>query len=255
MLDQDAYRVEDGHTMQLPVGVGKMVKKAAEIEEQVFGSISKYIQKLEKKVRAGEITEAEARNRLNKRTAQKYAEDLRRQVDQGLTSIEEVGRALGLEPVVQKAVAAPNATSMADARRLDEPGDVSKSITPDVMKSMMSEILREQMTPLQEQIEAQKAQIAEYQQRWETQQNEITKHEARWEALANERDPASAAFTGLAINPVRQAPAGIAQQAEVSKSVQGMMMRQLERTWRTSENPSEREAAYQALLKYQGKSE
>ena len=246
MLDQDPYRVEDGHTLNLPVGVGK----AAEVAEQgeVLGDVYKYIRKLEKRVRTGEITEAQARDKLAKRTAQKYAEDLRRQVDKGMTSIEEVQRALGIEPV-------PAAVTKSVAPE-PEPEPVSKGLTPDAMKSMMTDILREQMEPLQVKITSQEEMLASYQQRWEAQQEEIKKHEARWEALANERDPSSAAFTGLAINPVRTAPpAGIAQQAEVSKSVQGMMMRQLERTWRTSENPAEREAAYGALLKYQGKSE
>jgi len=224
--------------------------KAAEVAEQgeVLGDVYKYIRKLEKRVRTGEITEAQARDKLAKRTAQKYAEDLRRQVDKGMTSIEEVQRALGIEPV-------PAAVTKSVAPE-PEPEPVSKGLTPDAMKSMMTDILREQMEPLQVKITSQEEMLASYQQRWEAQQEEIKKHEARWEALANERDPSSAAFTGLAINPVRTAPpAGIAQQAEVSKSVQGMMMRQLERTWRTSENPAEREAAYGALLKYQGKSE
>lgn len=257
MLDKDPYIQEDGHNVALPVGIGK----SAEAEE-VLGDVFKYIAKLEKKVRAGELTEAQARDKLAKRTARKYAEDLRKQVDKGLTSIEEVRRALGIEPehpAVQKSVAVDSAMCMAPVTAVeDHSGNADKGITPDVMKSMMSEILREQMAPLQEKIAAQESLITEYQQKMEAQQDELGKHAKRWEALADERDPSSAAFTGLAINPMnfqRQAPAGIAQQAEISKGVQGMMMRQLERTWRTSENPAEREAAYNALLKYQGKSE
>lgn len=252
MLDKDPYVVDDGRSMALPVGIGKSAEP-----EEVLGDVYKYVRKLEKKVRAGELTEAQARDKLAKRTAQKYAEDLRRQVDKGMTSIEEVRRALGIEPehpAVQKSVAPDTVTPMASVESVD----VTKSITPDVMKSMMSEILREQMAPLQEKIAAQENLITEYQQKMEAQQDELGKHAKRWEALADERDPSSAAFTGLAINPMnfqRQAPAGIAQTAEISKGVQGMMMRQLERTWRTSENPAEREAAYNALLKYQGKSE
>jgi len=254
MLDQEPYRVETQQPVAMPVGIGK----AAEIgdQEEVLGDVYKYIRKLEKKVRLGELTEAQARDKLAKRTAQKYAEDLRRQVDKGMTSIDEVKKALGIEPeapVLRKNVAPEPEPFGA------QPGeDVIKGLSPDVMKSMMTEILKEQMAPLQEKIAAQENLISEYQQKMEAQQDELGKHAKRWEALADERDPSSAAFTGLAINPMnfqRPAPAGIAQTAEISKGVQGMMMRQLERTWRTSENPAEREAAYNALLKYQGKSE
>lgn len=258
MLDQDPYRVEAQQPVAMPVGIGK----AAEIgeQEEVLGDVYKYIRKLEKKVRTGELTEAQARDKLAKRTAQKYAEDLKRQVDKGLTSIDEVRKALGLpelngpEPVVFHSGGTVTKNIAADP----EPEPVNKGLSPDVMKSMMTEILKEQMAPLQEKIAAQENLISEYQQKMEAQQDELGKHAKRWEALADERDPSSAAFTGLAINPMnfqRPAPAGIAQQAEISKGVQGMMMRQLERTWRTSENPAEREAAYNALLKYQGKSE
>ena len=246
MLDQDAYRQEDGRSLALPVGVGKIAE-----QEQDLGGIFKYIRKLEKKVRNGELTEAEARDRISKRAAQKYAEDLRDQVQKGITSIDEVRKALGLPDAEM-----PFATGgiVKNVAPEPEPEPANKGISPDIMKSMMTEILQEQMAPLQQRITEQQEQISAYRQRWEQQQTEITKHEQRWEALAKERDPSSAAFTGLALNPVRTAPpAGIAQQAEVSKSVQGMMMRQLERTWRTSENPAEREAAYSALLKYQGK--
>lgn len=257
MLDQDAYRQEQPDApVALPVGLGKEV--AAEPKE-VFGDVSKYIAKLTRKVERGEITESQARDKLAKRTAQKYAEDLRRQVDKGMTSIEEVRRALGLEPEATAQFAVGGIVKTVDTVTnspvIPEPA-VEKGMTPDVMKSMMSEIIAEQIAPFQEKITAQESLIAEYQKSLELQQSEIKKHESRWEALANERDPSSAAFTGLAFNPVvRNAPAGIAQQAEVSKSVQGMMMRQLERTWRTSENPAEREAAYNALQRYQGKTE
>ena len=130
--------------------------------------------------------------------------------------------------------------------------DISKSITPDVMKTMMSEILE----PFQAQITAQTDKIAEYQQLLEvqqqkmaTQQETIEVYGKRFEALANTADPSTSAFTGLALRKAAN-PAGVVnKQAEVSEHVQGMMMRQLERTWRTSENPAEREAAYSALNK------
>lgn len=254
MLDQDAYRQEDGHNVALPVGIGKT--EVATDTGEVLGDVYKYIAKLEKKVRAGQITEDEARSRLSKRTARKYAEDLKRQVDKGITSIDEVRKALGLpeteSPFASGGLVTKNVTP--------EPEPVNKGMTPDVMKSMMTEILREQMAPLQEKISAQEDVISQYQREMNEMvakhQEELDVHRQRFEALADTSDPNSAPMRGLAFNPMparTAAPAGIVQQAEVSKSVQGMMMRQLERTWRTSENPAEREAAYNALLKYQGK--
>jgi hypothetical protein len=56
----------------------------------------------------------------------------------------------------------------------------------------------------------------------------------------------------LALNPLQRP----ARPADVQKSadnrVNDMMMRQLDRAWRTSENPAEREAAWTALQKFKG---
>jgi hypothetical protein len=251
MIEQDAYRQEDGHTLNLPVGLGKMTETP---ETAVLGDVYKYISKLEKQVRAGLITEEQARTKLSKRTAKKYAENLQRQVQKGITSRDAVLKALGIE--------IPPAETAAKAAVVSAPPEpeVSKSLTPEVMKTMMSDIL----TPFEERIAAQDKRIedllsenASYKQQVDSLREKEEVHDRRWEALANERDPSTTAFPGLALNPAMHTtrPAGIVQQAEISKSVQGMMMRQLERTWRTSENPAEREAAYAALLKYQGKTD
>ena len=124
-------------------------------------------------------------------------------------------------------------------------------MTPDVMKTMMSEILQPfqaQITAQSEQLAAQTEKITQYQALLDTQQGRINEYDKRWEALANTADPSTSAFSGLALRKAAN-PAGVVKQAEVSEHVQGMMMRQLERTWRTSENPAEREAAYSALNK------
>ena len=121
----------------------------------------------------------------------------------------------------------------------------------------MSEILE----PLQAKITALEERNASYEEKIEAQNTEINTYrdrlsvnDQRWDALANQPDPSTAAFAGLALNNPAQknAPAGIVKQAEHHERIQGMMMRQLERTWRTSENPAEREAAYNALLRYKG---
>lgn len=258
MLDQDAYRQEQPTVVPPTAGVGKSAEVEVTVQggEEVLGDVYKYIAKLEKKVRAGEITEKEARDRLSKRTAKKYAESLTKQVQKGMTSRDEVLRALGIEPPAEKVETVPvdsHEVTKAATVAVD-PQSATAGLTPDVMKSMMTEILQ----PLQEKIAAQEQRITEqndlltkYNEQFEGQQKELEQHKARWDALANQPDPSSAAFSGLALNPLqRTRPEGVVKAADGHERVQGMMMRQLERAWRTSENPAEREAAYTALMKY-----
>ena len=94
-------------TTSLPpiAGLGKAIQP--EEQTELLSDVYKYIKKLEKKVRAGEITEEEARTRLSKRTAEKYAKDLAKDVQKGMTSMDEIAKALGIE----KAVAVPPSLS------------------------------------------------------------------------------------------------------------------------------------------------
>jgi hypothetical protein len=249
MLDQDAYRQENVGAHPI-AAVGH---KEIEVTETgaVLADVYKDIRKLEARVLLGEITEEQAREKLSRKAAKRYAASLHKQVRQGITSIGEVRKALGIEPEPE-AVQAPPVTAP----------DISKAagasaLTPDLMKTMMSEILE----PLQVKITALEERNASYEEKIAAQNTEIdsyrqrlTVNDQRWDALANQPDPSTAAFAGLALNnPVtKNAPAGIVKQAEHHERIQGMMIRQLERTWRTSENPAEREAAYNALLRHRG---
>jgi hypothetical protein len=248
MIEQDAYRVENPRPEVPPtVGVGKT--EASADPEVVLGDVQRYIAKLEKKVRAGLITEDQARAKLSKRTAEKYAASVSAQVQKGLTSRSEILKALGIaepEPVKPEPVAVKG--------EILELTTAGNSLTPDIMKTMMSEILQ----PFQERISAQENQNTEYQRQLAERDAQIKqlmdeqqKNSQRWEDLANKADPSTASFAGLALNPLSR-PAGVVKQADVSDRVQGMIVRQLERAWRTSENPAEREAAYAALCKMQG---
>jgi hypothetical protein len=239
MVDEDAYRVEQPAPSIGPIaGISKTVIEP-EQQAEVLSDVYKYIKKLEKQVRAGLITEEEARNKLSKRTAERYARNLVKDVQKGMTSIDEVRKALGIEPVAEKAAV------MAPAAPAEAAEPLNKGMTPDVMKTMMSEILE----PFQAQIAAQTEKINEYQARLEAQQARIGEYDKRWEALANTANPSTEAFSAALRKNMGPAGLVVKQQAEVSDHVHGMMMRQLERTWRTSENPAEREAAYSALNK------
>ena len=116
----------------------------------------------------------------------------------------------------------------------------------------------ENKADFQAKIDAQENEIAAYQKRQEERDAQYqalvekqSQNDQRWEDLANRADPGTQSWAGLAINPLSR-PAAVVKQAEVSEKVQGMMVRQLERAWRTSENPAEREAAYAALMQMQG---
>jgi hypothetical protein len=245
MVEQDAYRVEQPIQVPPIAGVGKSETVVAD-PEVVLGDVQRYIAKLEKKVRAGLITEDQARAKLSKRTAEKYAASVSAQVQKGLTSRSEILRALGVE---DPEVKAEPQVMKAEVVELS----ASSGVTPEIMKTMMSEILQ----PFEQKISAQEEIIAQYQQRdaerdaqLKALTDEQTKNNQRWEALADKADPSTQNWAGLAINPL-QRPAGVVKTAEVSDRVQGMIVRQLERAARTSENPAEREAAWTALYKMQ----
>jgi len=256
MLDQDAYRQEQPPAVPVTAGMSKSAESAA--GEEVLGDVYKLIRKLERRVQLGKITEAQAREELSRKTAERYARSLAKQVEKGLTSKDAVLRALGLPAMQEASSVSPPAAAVTKAAVADVPA--SQGLTPEVMKSLMAEII----APLEEKIEAQAEHIktqdellVNYQTQFDGQKKELDEHQQRWNALANQPDPASAAFTGLALNPLNKnaRPAGAAQTADISERVQGMMIRQLERAWRTSENPAEREAAYTALQKYRGNSD
>jgi hypothetical protein len=73
--------------------------------------------------------------------------------------------------------------------------------------------------------------------------------------LADQPDPATQAFKGMAVNPMRTksaSPAGVQGTAEIAERTQLMIMRELESTARNSTNSMEREAAWNQVLKMKG---
>ena len=77
------------------------------------------------------------------------------------------------------------------------------------------------------------------------------------DAIADQPDPSTAAFSGLAFNPVRKAarPAGVPATAEIAERTQQMMIRHLQDKVNSSSDPAEREAYYGTLAKMRGYSE
>jgi hypothetical protein len=244
MLDQDAYRVETTPAVTPTVGVGKSeeidtapvqaeVGKVEDVSDDFVEKAKKKMRKkLGKKVLAGKMTVDEARSRLGRNVSQKAVElakqeeidSITAQVDKGILTVDEARAKFGLAPLTksQEPVVVKAHTG------------VAVNNDADIIKSAVSEALSPLVAKIQE-LEAYQA-----------------TSDQRFEALANIADPTTNAFTGMAMNPVKKAarPAGVPSQAEIAERTQQMMMRQLDRTWRTSENPAEREAAFDALRKY-----
>jgi uncharacterized protein YdiU (UPF0061 family) len=248
MLAQNAYAVEDGAgspALNPVVGVTGKEETPEVVETPVEKAVTdfndEWLQKAQKKMRkklgkkvlAGKITVDEARAKMGRTIAQKN-EDLQElvieQVEKGLLSVDEARAQLGLapltkaqEPVVAKA----------------EVVEVPKGVDADVIKSAVSEAVK----PFLDQLAAQNSKIDEL-------NAYKTEAESRFEKLADLADPSTAGFVGM-MNPVQKGrPAGVPAQAEIAERTQQMMIRQLQRTARVSDNPAEREAAQDALMKY-----
>ena len=96
------------------------------------------------------------------------------------------------------------------------------------------------VTPLLEKIQAQDTKLAETQR--------------VIDAIADQPDPSTAAFSGLAFNPVRKnaRPAGVLSQAEAAERSQQMMIRHLTDTYNSASDAYEREAARATLTRLRG---
>jgi hypothetical protein len=242
MLDQDAYRVNNP-TTNVPAtegistgGVSKSDETVETVTELVVKSeadIAKGMRKkLGKKVLAGKMTVDEARSKMGRVRAQKVddKEDLVKSLfDKGVITRDEALKILGIEVPV----AAPEVAKTAP---VSEPVVEAKGYDPELIKSAVSEAVAPFL-----------AELNKAKEKIESQQEIIEK-------MADQPDPSSAVFTGLAMNPVRKSasPAGVPSQADIAERTQQMMIRQLTRIYNTSENPMERESAFQALEKFRG---
>lgn len=129
-------------------------------------------------------------------------------------------KAAGLEPATVTKTAAP----------------ASATIDPEVIKAAIVEAT----APLAEKLAATEQTLRE--------QREML------DALGDLPDPATAPFKGVAQNTYKTAasPAGALTVAETAERTQLMMMRELESQFRTSPDPAQREAAWNALVKMRG---
>ena len=250
MLDQDAYRQPEARPVPSIAGKADDAKpeeiSLKEMDAALSGGFSDETitkgmrKKLAKKVLSGKMTVDEARAKLGRARAQKQQADLADMVEKGIMSIDEARAQLGLGPWNQGAAVQKSLEKVAGEPEFAgkvtvlPPGEITKGIDPEIIKTAIAEAI----APLMDKIEKQDKTIGE--------------HEARWEAVANDRDPKTASFSGLALNMINKnaRPAGVASVAENAERTQVAKMRQAYRTWRSSENPFEREAARNELDKY-----
>jgi hypothetical protein len=209
-----------GKSEDEPVEEGVVKAEPEVTEDLAVKGRKKQIKKLGKKVMQGKITLDQARGALGNRSAMKTEEDsVRKQYESGLITREQAMEALGF--TVEKSEA-PAVIEKA------ETGD-GNSLTPDILKTMMSEIL----APFTAKIAAQDELIA-------SQQKTL-------DAIADQPDPSTASFSGLALKVAR--PAAVKTQAEIAEHAQSMIRRNLQHTYNTHSNPAVREAAGEALSK------
>lgn len=240
------------------VGVGKaevpaeVVEKAITedtvelyMEPEIAKAFKKLRKKLGKKVIAGKMTVDEARAKLGRSATQKV--DDPEGVIKNATPGDPVEALASAKPLGTERDAPIESNAASQIRQGFEyiQKNYGNPVSPDAVKTAVAEAL----SPLMKQ-------FAAHEKVYEEKLAEQQKVLDSLNAIADQPDPTTAAFSGLAMNPIRKSrPAGVTNTAEVAERTQQMMVRQLEHTWRTSENPAERESAWKAICKMRGISE
>jgi hypothetical protein len=216
-------------------------------DAEVYKGFKKQRKKLGKKVLSGKMTVDEARSRLGRQFAQKGADEPQEAVQKGF------GPAVPIQPVPVD----PAAVAKAEARQWQYPvggiavaaaapaAPVAAPFSPDDIEAAVTKAVAPLLEKIREQDETYTTKLAETQR--------------VIDAIADQPDPSTAAFSGLAYNPLRTnkaaRPAGVASQAEIAERTQHMVMRTLQDKYNSSSDPTEREAYYSTLARMRGYSE
>jgi hypothetical protein len=205
-------------------------------EAAIWKGMKKKRKKLARQVLDGSMTVDEARSRLGRTFAQKQAE-------RAIAGGEEaaVQKSAGYTPQHGPSEPEVAPAGRASAAPAAPPAPVAASFDPEVVKAAVAEATTELKDLLVKQQETFTAKLAE-------QQKVI-------DAIADQPDPSTAAFSGVALNPVRKAaarPAGVTEIAEGAERAQQAMVRELRNQYNSASDPAAREAAYAVLCKMQG---
>ena len=219
------------------------------MDDAVYKGFKKMRKKLGKKVLAGTMTVDEARSRMGRQFAQKATEGPDPEV---------------VKSVVAEALADP-AAHIQISRGVTYQGD-AVPLTADLIKAAVAEALHVQSVPLEATaveafdpspaIEAAVSKaVGPLLEKIQAQDTRLAETQRVIDAIADQPDPSTAAFSGVAFNPVRTKaarPAGVAAQAEIAERTQQMMIRHLQEKYNASSDPAEREAYYRTLAKMRG---
>ncbi len=218
------------------------------MDADVYKGFKKMRKKLGKKVLAGKITVDEARAKMGRQFAQKGSGDEAETAQKSATltvagTSSYTGNTVTVYRDEKAAMAELVKSAVAEALHVEsvplEPmvGTISAGFGPEDLEAAVTKAV----TPLLEKIQAQDTKLAETQR--------------VIDAIADQPDPSTAAFSGLAFNPVRTKaarPAGVLSQAEIAERTQQMMIRHLQEKYNASSDPAEREAYYGTLAKMRG---
>jgi hypothetical protein len=255
ILDQDAYRQPEARPVPQPAGIGKAVSPEsapaappapaaafkAEPEEdgdffadaEVYKAFKKMKKKLGKRVLSGKMTVDEARAKLGRQFTQKgIPEGVGGNVQKSAGYTPHQGAAEPqAAPIGRASASAPAASPVA-----------APSFSPEDIEAAVTKAVTPLLEKIQQQDEAFTIKLAE-------QQRVI-------DAIADQPDPSTAAFAGLAFNPLHvqksRRPAGVIDQAEAAARAQQMIQRELETQYNSSSDPAFREATYATLTKMRG---
>jgi hypothetical protein len=208
-------------------------------DADVYKSFKKMRKKLGKKVLAGKMTVDEARAKMGRQFAQKGA-------DEGVGGNVQKAAAVRVSPVTSTVPGAEVVYS------------VSGAVDPEVIKAAVREALHVEPAPVAEiksfdpspAIEAAVTKaMTPLLERIDAQDKALAENQRVLDAIADQPDPSTAAFSGLAFQPVNKSrrPAGVTEVAESAARAQAMIRRNLEHTYSTHSNPYIREKAAEAL--------
>jgi len=196
------------------------------MDADVYKGFKKMRKKLGKKVLSGKMTVDEARAHLGRQFAQKGLEEPQEAVQKSHSERVTVDPAA---PVADGLTFTQIRAAVGAAVRADADPEVIKAAIAEATSELKDLLVKQQQDFTEKLAEQQKV----------------------IDAIADQPDPSTAAFSGLAFNPVQKGarPAAVPDIAESAARAQDMIRRNLQSTYYTHSSPAVREAAGQELAK------
>jgi hypothetical protein len=215
-------------------------------DADVYKSFKKMRKKLGKKVLAGKITVDEARAKMGRQFAQKGGGDEAAVQKSGLISLPLAPS----DPAKAPQIPVPTPLAVKSATT-DHHVLQPLTVDPAAFTETFEAALTKAVAPLAAELTSTKALLAEQQEAFTS---KLADQQRVIDAIADQPDPSTAAFSGVALNPLHKAarPAGVQSIAEGAERAQQMIMRELSNQYNSASDPAQREAAYASLCKMRG---